>query len=195
MSDDCAQIKTFINLQLLQIVSGANDGGNRGSSNYTYFSKHRRDKSTSATYSRMFLFREIDSNMGQVVYMIEGRSLNERLWIQNPQLHDNGMITIGTSLSILNPIPIQNQLGNEIPILESQTSGIVLCPPQSYHPVQIDESLPQNVTCSFVLNNLCLSNVSMTVEVTQCSGLFCDRQRVLEIMRSNKGCGCYSMQT
>ena len=195
MSNNPRQKKTVIKLQLLRIVSGSNDGGNRGQSNFTYYSRLRRDKSSNATYSRIFLFREINSSYGQVVYVIEGRSLNERLWIRNPQLRDNGTISIGTCIALLCPSPIQNQLANEIPILECRTSGIVLLTPRRYLPINIDSGLTQNSTRAFVLNNVQLESVSMNIEVTRCSGLFCDRQRVLEIMRANKGCGCYSMQT
>ena len=56
--------------------------------------------------------------------MIAGQSLNERLWVSNPQFRDNGMILIGTCIALLCPAPIQDQLGNEVPILECQTSGI-----------------------------------------------------------------------
>ena len=33
-----------------------------------------------SNYSRMSLFSEVDSSIGQVVYMIEGNSNNENLW-------------------------------------------------------------------------------------------------------------------
>ena len=195
MTDSPRQKRTVLYLQLLRIVSGSSDGGNRGQSSFTYYNKSKKDKSTNSSYSRMFLFREINSPYGQVVYMIEGRSLNERLWIRNPQFRDNGTISIGTCIALLCPAPIQNQLGNEIPILECCTSGIVLSTPNRFLPIKIDDALPQHVTRSFVINNAKLECLSTNIEVTKCSGLFCDRQRVLEILRSNKGCGCYSMQT
>ena len=56
----------------------------------------------------MFLFREINSPYGQVGYMIEGQSLNKRLWIRNPQYRDNGTISIGTCIDLLCPVPYQN---------------------------------------------------------------------------------------
>ena len=59
--------------------------GNTGQSNFTLYNRSRRDKLlTNASNSQMFLFREIDSTIGQVFYMIDGRSLNERLWVRNP---------------------------------------------------------------------------------------------------------------
>ena len=181
MQDNFSQKKKAICLQLPRMVLGANDGSNRGNSNFTYYSKH-----PTAKYSRMFLFCKVESKAGLVVCMIKWFRLNEKLWVQNPQLRDNRVITIGTFIAILNPLPIQNQLGHKIIILECHTSGIVLCPPRSYYPIQIDNSLPQNKTRMFVLNNVHLSCVSMTVESTQCSGLFWNWQQVLDIIRPNK---------
>ena len=53
MSNNPRQKKTVIELQLLRIVSGSNDGGHRGQSNFTYYNSLRRAKSNNATYSRM----------------------------------------------------------------------------------------------------------------------------------------------
>ena len=46
-----------------------------------------------------------------------------------------------------------------------------------------------------MINNAKLECLSTNIKVIKCSGLLCGRQRVLEILYSNKGCGCYSMQT
>ena len=134
----------------------------------------------------MFLFREINSPYGQVGYMIEGQSLNKRLWIRNPQYRDNGTISIGTCVDLLCPAPNQNLLCNKIPIFEFCTSGIVLSTPTQFLPIKIDDALPQHVTRSFVINNAKFGYLSANIEVTKCSGLFCDRQRELEISCSLK---------
>ena len=79
-----------------------------------------------SNYSRMFLFREIYSRTGQVVYIIEGKSSNERLWGRNYQVCYNGVLTIGTYITILNHFPILNRLVNEITILESRHSAVIM---------------------------------------------------------------------
>ena len=84
MGDNPGQKSTAIWLQLLRIVSGSNDRGNIGQSNFTFYNRSRQDKSTNSSCIWMFLFREIDSIIRQAVYMIEGRSLNERLWVRIP---------------------------------------------------------------------------------------------------------------
>ena len=112
MCDNPRQKLTVVQLQLLWIISNSNDEGNRSQSSFTFYNRSRLEKSIYASYNRMFLFREIDSTIGQVVYMIEGRSLNERLWVRNLQFCENGMISFGTCIVPLCPAPIQNQLGN-----------------------------------------------------------------------------------
>ena len=193
LGDEPRQKKTKIVLQLIRIVSGSSDNRSHGS--FTYYKRAQKDRSMNATYSRMFLFREVKSGIGQVVYIIEGKYLNERLWIRNPQLRDNGTITIGTYIAVINPEPIVNMLGNEIPLLETRASACILQMPPMLIPICINPSLPPNVTRAFVLNGVKLSNLATNFESTGCSGLFCDRQRPQEILRSGKGCGCYSMQT
>ena len=70
-----------------------------------------------------------------------------------------------------------------------------MIPPFPFLPVQIDEALPQMVTSTFLINNVELECLSASIEVAKWSGLFCDRQKVLEITQPNNGYGCYSMQT
>ena len=196
MDDNVPRKRTFIQLQLIRIVSGsANAGTNNGSSSFNYFNRQRRDRQNTSNYQRMFLFREIHSNIGQVVYMIEGRGQNERLWVRNAELRDNGSITVGCCVCVICPSPIVHQLGNEVPILESRGSLVIYKNPQKFYPIRIDSGLPQNVTRAFVLNGVQIEVESTHAIATRCSGLFCDRQRSRDIVRTNRGCGCYSMQT
>ena len=60
MGHNPRQKRPVIRQQLLRIVSGSNDGGNRGQSNFTFYNRSRRDKSTHASYSQMFLGRLIE---------------------------------------------------------------------------------------------------------------------------------------
>ena len=59
------------------------------------------------------------------------------------------MILIGKCIALLCLAPLQNQLGNDVPILECQTSGIVLIPPRRFLLVRIDEALPQMAINAF----------------------------------------------
>ena len=61
--------------------------------------------------------------------------------------------------------------------------------------INMDMSITTNVTRCFVKNNVDVDVdvLSTDVHTTKCSGLFCDRQRSMEIIRGNRSCGCYSM--
>ena len=59
--------------------------------------------------------------------------------------------------------------------------------------VNISKSIAINVTRCFVQNGAKVEVQSIYVHTTKCSGLFCDKQRSLEISRGTRACGCYSM--
>ena len=128
MMDDPRQKISLVKLQLLCIVSGSRDayGSSKGQYGYTYYSRQRHNQAKNTNFSIMFLFHEIDSRIGQVVYMIERKSSNERLWGRNYQVCYNGVLTIGTYITILNHFPILNRLVNEITILESRHSAVIM---------------------------------------------------------------------
>ena len=188
--------KTYILLQLLRIVSGSTDPlSNKGSSNYSYYNRNQQNQSMKGSYSRMFLFREITSRIGQVVYMIESRISNEKLWGRQPEFRDNGVLTIGRCIAVICPTPIQNLLKDEVPILETRHPAVLMKHPKSFHEVSFNKTLVQNNTQAFVMNNVTLEVLNTVPETTKCAGLFCDRQRVREVIKLNKGCGCYGMNS
>ena len=45
----------------------------------------------------------------------------------------------------------------------------------------------------FVLDGCIINNLSSTPEETICPGLFCNKQRIQEILGNNQGCAYYSM--
>ena len=51
----------------------------------------------------------------------------------------------------------------------------------------------KNTTRAFLINNERVESLSLDIHESKCSGLFCDKQRVIELSRTNKACGCYSM--
>jgi hypothetical protein len=59
--------------------------------------------------------------------------------------------------------------------------------------IKIDVSVTKNTTRAFVMSNVDVEVTSMDVITTKCSGLFCDRQRAVDIGRGNRACGCFVM--
>ena len=126
--------------------------------------------------------------------MIEGIGLNDRLLGCDSQCRDDGTITIGTFLTLINPKPITNFLGNEIPIMEARDPAVVMKLPRRLQQVTIQSSIPQNAARAFVLSGAHIEVLRSEAEQTNCSGLLCDRQRAVEVLKSLKVCGCYAMQ-
>ena len=194
MGDHPERQMSIMYLQLIHVVSGSITGQSGMTPYQSYFKKNsKKDGSMNSQYYRLFLFRDISTNDGQVVYIVEGKNRNDRLWERDPSLCDNGCVTIGTYISIINPQPITSWFCNEIPIIECRGSCFVMkCVGGSFE-VNMDTSITTNVTRCFVKNNVDVDVLSTDVHSTKCSGLFCDRQRSLEISRGNRSCGCYSM--
>ena len=90
------------------------------------------------------------------------------------------------------PNPIENYLGDDVPIVVSNESLLVLQRPSIYE-VPINPSLPESVTRACILQN-CMVYVNISSHVvTKCSSLLCDRQNTLENLKTSKPCGCYGM--
>ena len=123
--------------------------------------------------------------------MIESKGVNNNLWAKSPQHRDNGVLTIGTCVVILNTLPVDSELAG-IPMVACDGGCIILKRPLLFKEVRINSDMRQNDTKSFVYNNVQLAFTYAAVFETDCNGLLCDRQRSHEIKTGSKGCGCYS---
>ena len=161
-----------MHLQLIRIVSGSNSGQTNTSSFQSYLRKNKKEEgSTMNNYFRLFLFRDVYSSKGDVVYMVEAKCTNERLWLRNASLRDNGTITIGTYIAVINPRPITTRLINDIPMVETHGSCVIMKDPTSpVLEVQVDISVMNNMTRSFLLNSADLTVHSTKVVATSCGG-------------------------
>lgn len=65
--------------------------------------------------------------------------------------------------------------------------------PDRISEIGLDMSITTGVTRDFVMINVHVDIYSTFVNTTKCSGLFCNRQRSVEIESGNRGCGCYYM--
>ena len=181
--------KTFINLQLLRIVSSNGDNG-RSQGNYSYYRRQSRETKQNASYTRMFLLRQHGAD--DVCYIIEDGS-QKNLWHRHPEVRDSGILTIGTIITLFDPSPITSYIGNDTPIVSSGRSALVRSSPRAYLPVPITNVI-SNVTKAFTINDVSIRLDFVSVE-SSCSGFFCDRQNCKTVMTDNKKkCGCYVLQ-
>ena len=175
-------------------MSGSNIGQTNSTSYQSYYNKkNMKQISPTSQYYRLFLFRDLLSCDGKVVYIVEHHFLNEVLWSRTPLYRGNGVVTIGVCISVVNLLPINSYWCNEIPIVETRGSCFIVKSPDVMVSVPINMGVMKKTTRSFVINNAQIKSLSLDVHSTKCSGLFCDKKRVIELRRSNKGCGCYSM--
>ena len=182
---------TVIHLQLLKVLAGK-----KNESEKFYWQKKKAGStgSGSGNYNRMFMFRVMGDCNGAVVQMIEYGNRNEDLWSKDLTIRDNGGITIGTCLAVINPHPIEDYLAGDTALLDSSFSGLVLTSPQNFNEVEIDETLAMGITKSFVLRQVKVDIISTAPVQTKCGGLFCGKQDILNVLKSGRGCGCYSMK-
>ena len=80
----------------------------------------------SSSFVRIFLCRDVSSVEGRVCYIIEGSNQNLKMWSRFLELRDNGSLTIGSYIAVLNPYPVKNYFCNEIPIVECFGGCIVM---------------------------------------------------------------------
>ena len=138
---------------------------------------------SSMHYTRLLLcrvFSEEDGNL--LVYLMESPSLNKNcnLWLNNVELRDNRVITIGAVFRIISPLPISNYLRGDIPLIKTHHPIIVLKQPKSYKSIIPLDNLQGESSRAFILNGALLSCTAYSCKKTKCGGSFCDRQRLNE---------------
>lgn len=192
MGDNPRLRNTVMFLILLRVVAP-----NMNSDMNPYTVKNFKKKnftSTKNNYSRLFLCLDKNSPSGQTVYIGEGRGIGVNLWSKVASVRDNGTIGIGTMLVLYSPRPITKLLANETPIIETNSSLQVDTKRRLLEQIVIDFSVPEQTTRGFILNNAKLEIKMIEVVKTNCSGYFCDKQRSIEILKTDKKCGCYTMR-
>ena len=120
---------------------------------------------------------------------------NSNLWLNNVELRDNGVITIGTVFRIICLLPVTNYLRGEIPLIESHHPVIILQQPKSYNTIIPSDNLQGKSSQVFALNGAFLSCTAYSCKKTKCGGSFCDRQRLNEWNAPVGTCGCYAQRT
>ena len=195
MSENPERQRAIMYHQLMRIVSGSTTSKEIQSKYKSYYKKGGEKSHTSGlTYYRLFLFRDLSCRKGQVVYVVESKNMNDKFWNRFSQLRDNGVVSIGTVVGVINPLPISTWFSNDIPILESRSGCIVFQPPSRVIDIGIDNTISGQVTRAFVMNHLEISVFSSSPYTTTCSGHLCDKQRSVEVSRDVRTCGCYHMQ-
>ena len=73
MGESPERKRAVMYLQLLRIVSGSTLGQNNMSMYKSYYKKNKGDGNISSQYYRLYLFRDVTSRDGELVYIVEGK--------------------------------------------------------------------------------------------------------------------------
>lgn len=184
----------FMDLQLLRMVSPVNIPGVNGA--YTYASNRNRNRNTGGqtNYTRLFLCRVYSDKEGdKLIYLMETKTQNKELWKLNPNLRDNGVLSIGTVFRILAPRPIDQLMYGDIPLVVTKFKAVLMKLPPIFPNIPVELGILGDVSLAFCVVGATLKLTGLTPVQTDCSGLLCDKARVLEWSGTERGCGCYSM--
>ena len=185
--------KIYLDVELLRIITPAAD---LKANIYQRRNKAGNSNGNQIPFHRIFLCRVHSSqNLSEnskLLYLMESKGSNETLFDHDLQRRDNGTITIGSFFKIVAPLPIENNMKGDIPLIKTQTPLVLLKPPSTLPTIDIDMKIQENSSMAFVLNGLRLW-INRTVAVkTTCSGFLCDKQRIND-WSGTRGCGCYHM--
>ena len=99
----------------------------------------------------MFLFHDVNSRNDLCCYVIESGGKNKNLWNKNPIYCDNGVITIRTIIMVIMPKKITTLMANEIMVLETTLSTVVMKRPLEQIKRPINFSIPSRVSADLTI--------------------------------------------
>ena len=73
----------------------------------------------------------------RLIYLMESKNSNQCLFNKNIELRDNGVISIGTFFRIVTPLPIENKMRGDIPLINTHLPLIVMMRPILKNSIQI----------------------------------------------------------
>jgi hypothetical protein len=195
MEASLATRKGYLDLQIIRMIAN----GRSGQQNQVRFykAKDNSKKVSTVGYKRLFLLRIIrtDEPTPHMVYILEDDINHANIWNHFTSIRDNGGITIGTVLRLFGPKPYENIMPDGVPSIVTRFPVAIMKQPTAMLEVKINYEIQGGESMAFCLNACELTSLSISAEESGCAGLFCDKQRVLEVRRYNDGCCCYSFDS
>ena len=194
MKEDCKWHRNYCKFLILRI-NCATSVGNKEEKfdyyNYNNKGKGMKNNKNTSFYQRLFLLLDLEDEAGAVYYVVQNNTSHRNMWNFNRSIRDNGTITIGTTVCMLNPKPIENILANDIPIIETDHPFVTLLPASPERSISLCDNIHANDMRGFIVHGTELKFRNYSCTTGLCSGYFCDRQRIKELDIMKKGCGCY----
>lgn len=190
MDEHAISMRKVMYLRLLRVKTQHKRG-----EGFSMSSSKKSNTRTELGSHRLFLCMDVLSTKGHTVYLTFNTvSENKNLWAKTQSLRDGGKFTVGCCFAILAPRPITQKYNNDIPLVYTDGSLILLENKIDLPQVPVQKNTPEKLTRAFSTTaRLVVRNVS--VIDTKCSGFLCDRQRIQEIQRNQEGCGCFAHST
>ena len=186
--------KGYIDLQILRMIA---NGKNNNNNQLKYYKNKDHKKSKTTGYRRLFFLRVVrsDEPVPYLVYLVEDSLRHLNLWNDYKSIRDNGGISIGSIIRIFRPKPFEDVMPDLNPMLETRFPACIMKHPTQFLNVDIDYKVEGGQSLAFCFNKCIIDPLAMAVEDSGCAGLFCDKQRVLEVRQYNEGCCCYSFDS
>ena len=190
--------RNYLDVQLIRLIMPSQ----RDQKVTVYTTVYRNGKKSTSQqgvpFRRIFLCRinpekyKTESDNGRLLYLMIGSDSNNVMFEDNMEHCDDGTVSVGNFFRILQPLPIENSMKGDIPLVRTQLPIISLKTPSYINTTSINKLIQEGNTNCFVLNRQYLILNQTAAIQTTCSGLLCDRQRVNDWNGKSK-CGCYSM--
>ena len=183
--------RVYIDVQLLRLITPSLQ-----QKAMTYGVRRRNNNNQDIIFSRLMLCRVYSEkkyfNGSRLVYLMESKNSNQCLFNKNVELRDNGVISIGTFFRIVTPLPIENKMRGDIPLIKTHYPLIVMKRPSLKKSIHISKEICNQNSVAFVLKGMIINiNRSTPIKIT-CRGLLCDKQRCSD-WNGTCGCGCYNV--
>ena len=179
----------YVDVQLLRLITPSSQ-----QKAMTYGVRRRNNNNQDVIFSRLMLCRvhskENYSNGCKLIYLMESKNSNQCLFNKNVELRDNGVISIGTYFRIVTPLPIENKMRGDIPLIKTHYPLIVMKRPILKDSIPIRKEIGNHSSMAYVLVGMKIKINRSTPIKTTCGGLLCDKQRCSD-WNGTRGCGCY----
>ena len=104
-------------------------------------------------FSRLILYKVVSSRIleenSRVIYLMEARNQNKKLWNKNVNHRDNSEISIGSIIRLLCPMPIEAYMRCDVPLVISHQPAILMKTPRILENVRMSNEFEANTSLAF----------------------------------------------
>ena len=145
------------------------------------------------SYTRLFSMMMFENNQptSRIVYIMEDNMNHKNLWDFSTNIRDNGTISVGTVIRLHHVKPIEKMMADDCPSIMTSKPAVVLRDPLNIKEVSMNLQVTAGVPTAFVLNGCRIEVKDSEPVETGCGGLFCDKQRIREVMTYGQGYCCF----